>query len=362
MYLTSLSLTGFRNFSTAQLQPSKFVNIFYGNNGVGKTNLLEAVFVLCLGRSQRGSPDAVLIQDGQEVYRIEGNVISEDKQVEVSVAYQRGGRKKIAIDGVQVKAAELYEQFAVVSAGPEDSEILQGAPSIRRTFIDIYLSQLSKQYLSTLTDYQRTLAQKNAALKIEEDPMPFDALLVPLGSTVTKTRAVFIEQLHTLAKEYYYKLSGGGNLGIMYQPSVVPGKKMVAPSEVEEAFSQKLSDYRQREMLVKTSLVGPHRDDIFITIGDLPARTHASQGEIRTAAISLKLSVFHLLKEKRETTPILLLDEVFAELDKERTNALVASFGDFGQIFLTTALEPPEKLEQDCARFFITQGSIERAG
>ena len=155
MRSNTISLTDFRNFSSLKTELHPGVNIFYGRNGSGKTNLLEALFVLCLGRSQRGAPDVLLVRNGCDVYRLEGAVESEGRSQTLAVAYQRHSRKKITIDSVAVRIAELYEQFLVVSAGPEDSAILSGPPSVRRAFVDIYLSQLSGKYLADLVGLAR---------------------------------------------------------------------------------------------------------------------------------------------------------------------------------------------------------------
>lgn len=359
MIIESIHIRNFRNFEELTETFAPGVNIFYGDNGSGKTNLLEALFVFSLGRSQRGAPDAVLVNDQERVYRLEGLARNADRSHEVAVAYEKGGRKKVTLDGVTIRLAELYEHFAAVAAGPEDNAILAGGPAQRRQFLDIYLSQFSSKYLSDLSDYQRCLSQKNAALKQRMDPAPFDDLMVGIGSRIMKARLDFIVALQAHAGPYYQAISGREGMTLAYAPSVPLEPGIDSPGSIEAAYRNKLARYRERERLMQVSLAGPHRDDFDITIGGFPARTHGSQGQLRTGAISLKLAVYHILKDRRRRPPILLLDEIFAELDDHRTHGLVEAFGGFSQLFLTTAVRPPEALLANSRSYRIKAGSVE---
>lgn len=359
MLVTNLSLNNFRNFGHLEVNFADRVNVFFGDNGSGKTNLLEALFVLCLGRSQRRVPDGVLVKDGMEVYRLEGKVHADGRDREVAVAYQRGGRKKITLDGAPSRLTELFEAFCAVSAGSEDSEILSGAPSARRSFLDLYLSQFSYIYLGHLKDYDRALAQKNAALKGGMDPMPFNLLLVSIGARIMKARMEFIAQMTELAARHHAEIADGERLTLTYEPSIGIEPGMSELSDLEQAFDRKLQLYGPRELGAEIALVGPHRDEILILINGEPARTHGSQGQWRTAAVSLKLAVYELLKEQRQAPPALLLDEIFAELDPRRSLGLIESFRGFSQLFLTTASEPPEPLRSGARRFKITAGTVQ---
>lgn len=358
MYIESLNVDNFRNLSHIEVEFSSTVNILYGGNGAGKTNLLEAIFVLCLGRSQRGAGDPIMLKQGEEVYRIEGHIARGDVVNEVAVAYLKGGRKKIVIDQVNAKTAELFENFCAVSLGPEDTEILSGSPSIRRNFLDIYLSQYSESYLGHLVDYHRVLAQKNACLKADCDPTPFNVLLVIHGAEVIKARIKFIEELGQLAGRHYAEICREGMLRLSYQPSVPLEHGQMDTNGIKQGFEVTLRRQEKREQALKSSLIGPHRDEILFRIGDYPARTHGSQGEWRTAAIAVKLAVYQQLKDKRRMQPVLLLDEIFAELDRERSTALMRSFKEYGQLFVTTAVDPPESLRRSGRSFEIHQGKV----
>ncbi len=358
MHIKSLSVNSFRNISLLNADLSSGVNIFVGDNGSGKTNLLEAIHVLCLGRSQRGAGDQVLLNSQSDVYRLEGKLTNDHETFDVTAGYQRGGRKKLTIDGLSARLSELYDRISIASSGPEDIAIISGSPSQRRTFLDIYISQLTRTYLSNLSDYQRALAQKNAALKLERDATLFDSILVELGSRIMKERCSFLSRLGLTAGRYYEKFSGGEELTIQYRPSVSFDRDQHDLKDIATSMETRLKEMQERERVMKTAVVGPHRDDIYIAVGDLPSRSHGSQGQWRSIAIALKLAVYRLLREYREDTPILLLDEVFAELDRKRATALIEAFSDFGQLFLTTALTVPELLKQQGRIFKVAGGTI----
>lgn len=223
--------------------------------------------------------------------------------------------------------------------------------------MDIYISQYSKKYLETLTRYNRILVQKNAALKEGLEFDTFNSLMISAGTEIMKTRADFLKTLMNQSSALYTGFSGGSSFGIEYSPSVF-GESSHHENLVESEFEKRLDEVKEKEKILKTALVGPHRDEIKIFINNLPARTHGSQGEWRSSAIALKLSVYKLLKEKRKFSPILLLDEVFAELDSERSGALIDSFNEFEQLFLTTADEPPRQLSREAAKFRISEGKV----
>ncbi|MFZ5980347.1 MAG: DNA replication/repair protein RecF [Candidatus Zixiibacteriota bacterium] len=363
MIITSIKITGFRNFTALESDFVPGANIFFGNNGSGKTNFLESLFVLCLGRSQLGVPDTVLLKNDEEFYRLEGVVEKNGRPHDIAIACQHGGRKKITVDGVAARPSELFENFCAVSTGPEDSVILSGSPSARRIFLDMYLSQLSGKYLNDLTAYHKVLAQKNAALKNDMDPTPFEPQLIGYGARVILKRIEFLAALRQKAAGYYTDISEGEPFDLIYKPTLTNGDDFFTEqtplAEVESRFEQCLEEYYDKERYLKTAIVGPHRDEIYFEIAGLPARQYGSQGQWRTAAISLKLAVYHLLKETKKAAPVLLLDEIFAELDRHRVESLIDAFGGFDQLFLTTAGTPPERLTASGRCYRIVKGAIE---
>ena len=363
MRLDSLLVTNFRNLELALIEPGRGVNIFFGDNGSGKTNLLEAIFVLCLGRSQRGARDLMMIREGDaDCYRIEGAGHVEGREVRLACAFEKGGRKKVTVDGNPVRLSKLFELFSVISMAPEDVALFSGSPSVRRHFMDLHLAQASPSYLADLNDYNRALAQKNSFLKNHPGgECPFDPLLVEHGSRIIIARHGFIHFLCALAPGYYDQIVGvPGSAG---KPAFVceyaPNVPFTDKSEVAAGFERKLVENRRKEEVIETAVVGPHRDDISFSLEGFPARGYGSQGEMRSAAAAL-LAAANFLESRRGEKPILLLDEVFAELDHTRRENLARLFGGFEQIFLTTAVEPPRTLNEHAVVFHIKEGRVEQ--
>jgi len=366
MWIEALDVVNFRNIAKALIRPSEGVNIFYGDNGSGKTNLLEAVFTLCLGRSQRGARDIMMVGqscEGDELdhFRLEGIGHIGGHEVRLACAYQNGGRKKFTIDNNPVRLSRLYQFFCLVSMAPADVTILDGSPTVRRHFLDLYLSQASTNYLSDLNDYNKALAQKNSFLKNQGAmECPFDPLLVEHGSRIMAARHKFVHFLQALAPGYYQQIANHDDIpevplfSFAYKPNV----GFENPEDIAVNFENKLVRYREREKILETAVVGPHRDDIEFLIGSFPARGYGSQGELRSAVIALLLASANFLESRRGARPILLLDEIFAELDARRRENLAILFEKFNQIFLTTAIRPPEIMTSQARIFHIDKGNV----
>ncbi len=360
MLVKSVNIENFRNLRTVSTSFNPGTNVFYGKNGSGKTNMLEAIFTLLLGRSQRLSSDAAMVISGADYYRLEGTVDNDGRVEELSVAYQRGYRKKVEVDNTLVRLSELFGRHAVVSISPEDIEIIAGAPSARRDFVNIYLSQASQKYMANLSDYQKALAQKNAYLKQDVCPPenPYDELMVKYGTSIIYDRREFIESFTPKATDLYKEISRGHRLKIKYMPTIELDDNDSNPQAIMGKFRDKINRYRDREIIMKRALVGPHLDEIQFTINDLPARAFGSQGELRSSVISVKLAVYERLKTIRAVSPILLMDEIFAELDSGRKEVLIELFNGFGQLFLTTTSEIPESLSVNGGKYYIEDGIV----
>jgi DNA replication and repair protein RecF len=360
MFVKSISLRSFRNFSATGADFGAGVNIIMGRNGAGKSNLLEAIFVLLLGRSQRGARDIALIKEGSDYYRVEGDIDCDGYQAEVAVAYQKEGRKKIAVDKTSVRSSQLFEKFSVVTAAPGDVEILNGPPSRRRDFLNIYLSQASLKYLKVLSNYHKALEHKNALLRQNRlgNGNTYDDLIAKYGAEIMLERKNFLSDIAGAAVSSYGDFSDGQSLSLAYSPSVPISDDTKTTLDIEAAIKEKIRRNAEREQKAQMALVGPHRDEIEFRINGFPARTHASQGELRTAAIALKLAIYEYLKKARRRSPILLFDEIFAELDEKRRNRLLSVFGDFGQLFLTSATQIAELPTSECRYFRIENNCI----
>ena len=381
MFIRTLSLENFRNLQKQTLTLHPRINIFTGVNGSGKTNLLESIATLALGRSQRlNSSDSALIQAGSTFFRLEGVIESQQRSYELTVACENspGSRgKKITLDSQPVRASELFRTFALVILSPEDSDIISGGPSARRRFLDFHLSQASATYLDNLSRYQRILAQRNSHLRqyqLGSGGTPFDDELIAVGARITAFRLEFLRYAQSRAGQYYHKISSGADLSCHYLPSIIlssTDKKLSvserdeflelnsSESRMQESFKRRLESRREIERRRETTVVGPHRDDFEVAIRKYPARTHGSQGEWRSAAVALKLAVYNFLRERKEEPPILLLDEIFAELDITRQDALIGSFSELGQLIVTTALKPPESIADSARIFSVAAGASE---
>lgn len=366
MRIDRIALTNFRNFESAELVPSPGVNIFFGDNGAGKTNLLEAIFTLCLGRSQRGARDVMLVREANgEYFRLEGDGVigreSSTESVKIACAFEKGGRKKITIDENPARISKLYHLFRLVSMAPEDVSLFSGSPGTRRRFLDLHLSQASPNYLATLSDYNKALAQKNSFLKnTPGTECPFDPQLIQLGSAIMKARHDFIRFLDSISPGYYAKIAEGipesetKPFAAEYKPNV----RYESVDDIAGAFEEKLDASRRKEEILEMAVVGPHRDDIEFLIKDFPAKGYGSMGEQRSAAVAIMMASADFLEEKHDEKPILLLDEIFAELDPTRREHLAALFSRFEQVFLTTAVKPPDVLFDSARIYRIAGGQI----
>jgi DNA replication and repair protein RecF len=258
MTIQNFTATGFRNLTDSTVEFGPGVNIFYGRNGSGKTNLLEAIMLVLLARSQRGAANGALLASEADFYRLTANVTVERLEHEVAVACERSGRKRIAIDGSAVRSSELYEHFSAVAVGPEDTQIAAGAPSERRRFLDLYLAQYKQGYLADLSDYYRCLGQRNAALKNNYDPSAFDEVMIPVAARIMLTRHSFITELAARAARHYSAIADTESLHLTYQPSVALREEITLKS-IEAAVADRLLENRERERIMGVSLSGPQR-------------------------------------------------------------------------------------------------------
>lgn len=314
-------------------------NIFYGDNAQGKTNILEAVYLLGTTKSHRGTKDRDLIRFGEEESHIESFVEKNGIDYQIDIHLKKNSPKGIAINKMPIrKASELFGIVNLVFFSPEDLNIIKNGPAERRRFIDLELSQLDKVYLSNLTNYNRIVNQRNHLLKemsYENQKNLMDTLeiwemqLVQYGNKIIERRTEFVEEINEIISSVHKKLTGNREvLRVAYEPS---NRGM--------SLSQALLKNREKDLKMKSTSVGPHRDDISFFAGDLDIRRFGSQGQQRTAALSLKLSEIELVKRTIHDTPVLLLDDVLSELDKHRQNYLLDSIYDIQTLITCTGVE-----------------------
>ena len=337
MIIKSIELADYRNYDSLIMEFCEGTNILYGDNAQGKTNILEAIYVASTTKSHKGSKDKDIVNFDKEEAHIRTYIEKEGVNTRIDMHLRKSKSKGIAIDGQKIKkAADLLGLCNVVFFSPEDLGIIKNGPSERRRFVDMELCQLDNFYLYNLNNYNKIINQRNKLLKdmymnpqLKETLNIWDMQLVSYGSKIIERRKLFVEQLNEIIYDIHKKLSGGKEeLTIKYEPDV----------DIDE-FEQKLKYSQDRDIKTKMTSVGPHRDDFCFLVGDTDIRKFGSQGQQRTAALSLKLSEIELVKKITKDTPILLLDDVLSELDSNRQNYLLNSIGDIQTIITCTGLE-----------------------
>ena len=338
MVIKSLKLKNYRNYDLLDLNFDPNTNILYGDNAQGKTNILEALYLSGTTKSHRGTKDRDIIQFGYDESHIETIVEKRGICFQIDMHLKKNSPKGIAIDKIPIrKAGELFGIVHFVFFSPEDLNIIKEGPAGRRRFIDLELSQLDKIYLSNLSNYNRIINQRNSLLKdlygqknLMDTLDIWDMQMAAYGTKVLDARKKFIKEVNEIISDIHFKLTGGKErISISYEAS---NGKM----SLEEALKR----YRERDMRMKSTTVGPHRDDIcFTTDSGLDVRKFGSQGQQRTAALSLKMSEIELVKQVIKDTPVLLLDDVLSELDKHRQNYLLDSINNIQTIITCTGLD-----------------------
>lgn len=337
MKIESLKLKNFRNYDLLSLQFDEATNIFYGDNAQGKTNILEALYLSGTTKSHRGSKDKDLIKFKKDEAHIETILEKNGVKYQIDMHLKKNSPKGIAINKIPIKkASELFGIINIVFFSPEDLNIIKNGPGERRRFIDLELSQLDKVYLSNLSNYNRIINQRNHLLKdtgfdknILQTLEIWDLQLIRYGNKIIEERKKFIEKINKIISDIHKRLTGNKEeIKIIYEPS-----------NGHLSLEQALNKNREKDMRIKSTSVGPHRDDIAFLIGDVDIRKYGSQGQQRTAALSLKLSEIELVKQSIHDTPVLLLDDVLSELDKHRQNYLLDSIHDIQTLITCTGVD-----------------------
>lgn len=343
MFLKSLYLRHFRNYSEQAVTFAAPKVILVGDNAQGKSNLLEAVEWLATLQSHRTPRDRDLIQQGQDSAQIAATLERQGVCLELAASLRPSAGRVLRINGCPVRrTAEFLGQLNAVEFSCLDLELVRGTPALRRNWLDRMLLQLEPLYSQLLQTYQKALRQRNALLKQATSQGWDEALwqawnqqLVINGTRIIRRRQRLIERLTPLAAHRHRILSGDReHLSLTYESHVPLGDGTT--EAIVAAFNEALAARRPIELLQKTSLVGPHRDDVCFCLNDQPARQFASQGQQRTLVLALKLAELELLESVAGDTPLLLLDDVLAELDLQRQRILLEVMGDRYQTLITT--------------------------
>ena len=337
MYVKSLDLLNFRNYEKLSLTLDPGINIFYGANAQGKTNILEAVYLAGTSKSHRGTRDRDMIRMGESEAHIRMHVDKNDSDYRIDMHLRKNKSKGIAIGGVPIRrAGELFGIVNIVFFSPEDLNIIKNGPSERRRLVDRILCEIDRIYMSDLTQYGKCLNQRNRLLhdlyfnpSLESELPVWDEQLVNYGYRIIAKREEFVRMLENIASEIHTELTGEKErLTLVYEPNVT----------VEE-FADKVARSRDADRKIKSTTVGPHRDDVCIKVNDMDLRLYGSQGQQRTTAISLKLSEIRIIEERIRNKPVLLLDDVLSELDRDRQNYLLGNIRDIQTLITCTGLD-----------------------
>jgi DNA replication and repair protein RecF len=365
MHLTHLSLSNYRNYTRLELDLTSGASIFWGENAQGKTNLLEAVYLLATIRSAHAGSDADLVRwdaldDGLAAARVSGRARRgrTEVQVEVAVLAREGVRpepgavprtsKRLTVNGLPRRATDVIGQILAVLFTSQDIDLLTGPPAGRRRYLDLTLSQVDHAYLRALQRYQRVMQQRNVLLRrIGEGHARADGLaswneeMVTQGSAITLARAAAVQELEERAAAVHGGLSDGRErLSIRYVPQLMEERRAGLPESIEELrnlYRAALTRRQAKEIAAGVSLVGPHRDELLFELDGRPAGAFGSRAQQRTVALALRLAEARFLRERAGETPVLLLDDILSELDQRRRQAVLNAVDESTQALITTA-------------------------
>ncbi len=344
MYLEELELRNFRNYQTVAVKFSPQINVLIGKNAQGKTNLLEAIYVLAMARSHRTNNERELISFKQKEAYLSGRVMRKLGSLPLEISLSRKGKKAKVNHLEQARLSQYIGNLNVILFAPEDLSLVKGSPAIRRRFIDMEFGQIDPRYLYNLTRYRTILKQRNNYLKQLQQKKATDTLylevlseqLAQFAGAIIVKRLEFLAELERYAKEIHGQITQDKEkLAFSYESSLKEPSQ-ATENEITKALKKGFANLQQKEIFQGTTLLGPHRDDVVFKINGQNVQVYGSQGQQRTTALSVKLAEIELMKNKTGEYPILLLDDVLSELDGNRQTHLLKTIQGRVQTFLTT--------------------------
>jgi DNA replication and repair protein RecF len=367
MHISSVEAANFRNYLSVSASFDEGIHIFCGENAQGKTNLLEALYLPVLGRSFRASNDEEMIHWESDKSKVQVNYCNRIAEHTAHFLFQRGHHKQLLVNGQKIRPKEMVGRMNMVIFCPEDMQLIKGAPSLRRRFIDMQLSQTDPVYFSLLQDYHRLLFQRNNLLKKIRDEGTAESLLdswdllyCQLCFQIVSLRKEYIVRLTLTANRMNSVLSDGSE-GLSSQYVVHGFESLAADDQVnKESFVKKIFDGRRKDIIRGHSEFGPHKDDVTLFLNGHDARAYASQGQQRSIILSLKLAEVEMIKQDSGDYPVLLLDDVMSELDGERRSRLVKTIAGKIQCFITGTEGLNAFAEFDPRWYYIQDGQIIR--
>ena len=361
MRINKLALTNFRSYPSLEINLSPGVTTFIGDNGSGKTNIAEALIYLSFLSSHRVSNNAPLITLGSQQAIIRAEIERDDRILQVDLEINATKANRARINGNPTRSQrDILGACQIVYFSPEDLDLVRGEPGTRRDFLDRLLITRAPRLAGVISDYERVIKQRNALLKTRASTsalVPWNEQLIKFGAQLTAERISLIEALNPWVSKNYANLNEVKTASIAYKCST-DGVTNNTDTNIE-ALSRRLEEVAYQEIERGVSLIGPHRDDLHLQLGDFPAKGYASHGESWSMAISLRIGSFNLLKSEG-TEPILILDDVFAELDTSRRNQLMAVTQLAEQTIITAAVESDLPKDLLTEKFYVTPGVVKK--
>ena len=373
MKIKGLYLHNFRNYGLCSLQFPAMVNIFYGKNAQGKTNLLEAIFYAAFGMSHRTFQEDDLFGDGQREMAVKADFTSFDSDYEIKIKrYEQNGRikKELLLDNVNIKAKEHYGTLNTVMFSPEDLQLIKGEPQLRRRFFDMQIAQTDKSYYELLVKYNRLLQQRNKLLKEIRDNNGdkgqlnlWNNELSASAARIIKKRLAALKELLVIASGIYASIAGGSesmmiNYALKTSNDFILQQSDKSESEWQEFYLKELHERQALDILRGNTSIGPHRDDLFFYVSGKLLKSFGSQGQQRSAALALKLAQLEYVKNNTGEYPVLLLDDVMSELDSERRTHLLKFIDGRVQTFITVNDKHLIPDLNNNAYFYIENGKV----
>ncbi len=359
MFIKRLQMLNYRNYNALDIELCPNVNVFMGDNAQGKTNILEAIYYCAFAKSHRTSKDKELINWNGEHAFISVDVGRErlDKRIDISIL--KDGKKSIRINKIKIKKiGELFGNFNVVMFSPEDLRIIKDSPGVRRKFIDMELCQLNPKYYYNLVQYNKVLNERNILLRNRSTSSEmleiYDMQLVEFGYNIIRERIKYIESLNKYAEKIHSDItSGKEKINFKYISTI---KDL---ENIKENFYTLLEKNRSKDCDRGITSIGPHRDDFFVYINDIDTKSYGSQGQQRTAVLTMKFSSLEIIKELTGEFPVLLLDDVLSELDFNRKKYILSTIGQIQTVITCTGIEDLyEYLDEKAKVFKVKNGEI----
>lgn len=376
MWVQALHLDSFRSYNEVLVEFVPGVNVLIGPNGQGKTNIVEAIYYLATLTSHRVASENPLVSAGKTSAVIRGRINEEDRAVAIDIEITPGKTNRAKINRSPLpRVRDILGIVRVIMFAPEDLALVKGDPSERRSFMDHTLIQRTPRYMGVKADYEKVLRQRNALLKsnnrdnIDSTLDVWNEQLAKLGAEMTHTRIQFIRDLKPHIRNRYHSISGGekavssSEIFLNYQSKYLSEGdiEILTQDDIRNRIIEELAARKKDELIRGVTLVGPHRDELFIGLGDLPLKGYASHGESWSAALALRVASADVLKADG-IEPILILDDVFAELDVMRRATILELTQNAPQVFITAAVESDVPTELGGARFHVSLGTVTRAG